>query len=862
MKKGLLFLMTLVTLNSFSQTYHLDFERQPDNTQSWSENGTFWTIPSVYWANIRSYVGAAYHGSSSIVDDDNEDFILQNSEDFNLSSLYIQWEKNGSFSNATQVVFTGYDANNNQIGSAITINTSSINDGAFHNISLSLNGIRTLLIHPNGNSNSIGNFFFDYFTYTLPTITWNGTVSSAWDNSLNWTPNSTPTATTEINIPAHTPHDPIINNGFGGSCLDLTIQSGASLTVAANKILEIDRNIFNNGILDITAGALTMGGSIAQSMPNNAFRNNTINTLIINNNIGVSQNTNLILNNLIINAGTNLTVSANKLLEIDDTITNNGTLDMTRAVLTMGGTTPQSIGIGTFLNNTLNSLIINNSAGVSLNGGLHITGNLVPTNGIFTTHDNLTLESSISGSASVTQGSSLGGYITGNILVKRYIGTANTKWRMIGFPFTALTLIGDYASFGYNAFVYNEAADNGSYGSTSSPTNYNAGWESVGAQVFSSRKGILIGTPDAQLATPIMNFGPINTGDQIITLSYSSNNANKGWNLIANPFASNIDWTSIATNITGLDNAIYRYDPNTDAYATYVNGVFTGHQSNIIENGAGFFVHSTGATSLIIHEYDKTSNAPVASLFGIEPITTINKSILKLSLLKQGETDGDEVVVRWGVDPATDGFDSKYDAYDMGRANGADLSVIGQDGTLYSIFHGSALKSKSNEQRIITLATKNLTEGNYSMNTSILSAMYDGNDVFLIDHYTNQTILISDAAVNYPFSVSSDANSALASRFSLALNYKSKADIAVGGILLLNNPSSMNQFNIVMGADCQKLNWQLVDNSGKFIQSGLFNNVTKGTVNIAITKNLITGSYFIKLSADGHTLPTQKWIKQ
>jgi len=233
--------------------------------------------------------------------------------------------------------------------------------------------------------------------------------------------------------------------------------------------------------------------------------------------------------------------------------------------------------------------------------------------------------------------------------------------------------------------------------------------------------------------------------------------------------------------------------------------------------------------------------------------------------VKEGETTGgDAVVIRWGGGyAATDNFDPQYDAYDLGRREGADLSVIGKDGTLYSIFHGSALKTKDKEQREILIGTNNMIEGSYSINTSLLSAMYDGNEVYLLDHYTNKATLISDATASYPFIVTSDAKSSSTNRFSVVLNYKA-VDNSVATdlpVTLLNNPSTGNLFTLYSKNNYTKLQWQVVDNSGRLLQSGLLGNVTKGTTYQINAGNTSTGNYFIKLNGDGNALPVLKAIK-
>ena len=610
------------------------------------------------------------------------------------------------------------------------------------------------------------------------------------------------------------------------------------------------------------------------------------NTIPVTNNVSVNAggtlqiSSNQTLNNLslasgatlIIDNGVTLTINGT-FLQNGGTVTNNGTIFYgTSAILNYGAAQTT----GAELTATVPNLTISAGSGntVTLNSAVIVTGTVNPTSGTLATGGYLTLAAAVGNNASITQGS--GSYLSGNVTIQRYIGSSQ-QWRMIGFPFTSSSTIsnsqlpGMYSSPG-NAYTYNEAADDElHYGSSGAS---NAGWTAFTSGSVPAYQGLLLigGVPGSTLNLT----GTVNTGTTLTALTKSKN----GWNFIANPFASNIDWTSIASNNASLvNNAIYRYDPNTTAYATYVNNNSTGNQSHVIENGAGFFVQAIAAGNLSISESDKTTAAVVASLMGIgtqrgtlTPDGTVNapvstatsdeKSILQLSLSKQGDLYADEAIVRWGVDPATDNFDGKYDAYDMGRAVGPDLSVVGNDGSVYSIFHGSALQTKDKEQRAIALGVKNMQPGTYTISSKLLSPMYDGNEIYLIDHYNNQTALISKDTAGYIFQVTADPASASVSRFSIAFNYKQNMATSNNSIQLLNNPSSLNQFNIVLGADYKQVNWELIDISGRVIQSGVFSGVTKGTVNIAQTHNLVAGNYFIKLTGDSKILPTQKWIKE
>ncbi len=538
--------------------------------------------------------------------------------------------------------------------------------------------------------------------------------------------------------------------------------------------------------------------------------------------------------------------------------------------ITMNGSSAQTIaGIGSIPN-----LTINNTNGVSIASGAGnaqtITGTLTPTAGTLNTNGNLTLQADINGIGSIAQGS--GSYLNGNVNIQRYVGSS-LQWRMVGFPFTSSTNItasslSAFYNGSYNGFYYSENGDNGSYGNGGS---VNAGWNqfTVGNSITADKGFLLIGGHP----NPTVNLsGTLNTGTQNIALSYSG--SGKGWNLIANPFPSNIKWSTIrSNNLVNLDNAIYRWDPTIGGYASYVNGVSSGNQSVNIENGASFFVHSTGATSLVINETDKTSNYAV-TLMGAQnrgtittdganaDNTTINaQSIIKLSLSKQGDKYADEVVLRWGGGfAATDNFDGDFDAYDLGRTIGPDLSVIGKDKTVYSIFHGSELKNSNDENRTVQLGIKNISEGTYQINAQILSAIANGNKAYLFDSYNNNYSLI-DSGTAYAFVVTAEAASQSSNRFSVVMNYKENNITTSSPITLINNPSNGNEFTLYSHADFNQLQWQVVDNAGRQIQLGAFNNVSKGSVYSIKTDNTSKGNYFIKLIGDGKLIPALKAIK-
>jgi hypothetical protein len=83
---------------------------------------------------------------------------------------------------------------------------------------------------------------------TIPGL-WTGAVSTDWSDSLNWSNLKLPNDTVNVSIPPLSStvlHQPHISTTLAARCLDLTIESGAVLTIDAQKALKVNGSIFNN----------------------------------------------------------------------------------------------------------------------------------------------------------------------------------------------------------------------------------------------------------------------------------------------------------------------------------------------------------------------------------------------------------------------------------------------------------------------------------------------------------------------------------------------------------------------------------------------------------------------------------------
>ena len=102
--------------------------------------------------------------------------------------------------------------------------------------------------------------------------------------------------------------------------------------------------------------------------------------------------------------------------------------------------------------------------------------------------------------------------------------------------------------------------------------------------------------------------GPVYQGAFNFSVSYTGTvgDTDNGWNLLANPYPSAIDWEDASWSRGNVDDAIYMWNAEQNQYATYVGGVGINDGSNIIPQGHGFYVKASNTpASLSVSEQAK-----------------------------------------------------------------------------------------------------------------------------------------------------------------------------------------------------------------------------------------------------------------
>tara|TARA_R110002050_G_scaffold194708_2_gene329510 strand:+ start:24156 stop:28040 length:3885 start_codon:yes stop_codon:yes gene_type:complete len=108
--------------------------------------------------------------------------------------------------------------------------------------------------------------------------------------------------------------------------------------------------------------------------------------------------------------------------------------------------------------------------------------------------------------------------------------------------------------------------------------------------IINSQRGyyLYLGAPNFGETPLILSLeGITKNGNQ----SLQTQDGNGGWNLIANPFTSALDWSTKSDLISqGFDQAYWVY--NGTNFATYLNGIGINGADGYIANGQAFFVHA------------------------------------------------------------------------------------------------------------------------------------------------------------------------------------------------------------------------------------------------------------------------------
>lgn len=467
-----------------------------------------------------------------------------------------------------------------QSGPLTVFSTNTLQNGQVVTCEISISG-GTCLSSSMAVSNSIT------MSVTQTQYVWTGALSTNWTTDDNWSTNDAPPAGSRILIQQGSVRYPVIGSGTV-SIENLTIENGGSLTVNGSGLLQIAGVLQNSGTMNAVQGSVEFNGSTLQTVNGNQFSSSTVKNLVISNNVTLS-----------------------------------GLLQVTGVV-----------SFGNVNNRTLNS------AGF------------------------LVLKSSAGGKASVADltnsNANSGNSITGLTTVEHYI-PASRKWRGLSAPLKGSSnnsifdnwQNGGVEEAGTGVLLWSPSGSGAAGNGFSLNNNPGASTNIRGYSVN------VFNTPSNTKTTPLFTAaGPrpyivfvtdtykngltdgfirdqsrattLKARGELITGNYQVSGLAAGFNMIANPYASDIDFSTIGK--TNFPNQFWVWDPKiagTNGVGGYVYTANSGsgyvsaplfgsynNNSTVIPAGGAFFVRvNEGQEGTVsFRETDKATGAPL--LFG------------------------------------------------------------------------------------------------------------------------------------------------------------------------------------------------------------------------------------------------------
>jgi hypothetical protein len=496
----------------------------------------------------------------------------------------------------------------------------------------------------------------------IPTVTWNGSVSSDWRNPANWTPAQVPAAPNNIIIPGGLPNDPTV--ALPQQVRAVTLITEAMLTIADGGTLIAGGNWTNNGgtlqgsgngdgtvILDLNTPQ-TIGGTANTVFPNLLNGTGTANLAL-----AVTLDAPAAVRKLLILFG-NLTVTGQTFTLLSDAVSTAQVVNLTGAVI---GPT-----------------VVQRYIEPSRNAGLGYRHYSPP----------------VSGST------------VGDLATPGFTPVVNAGFN--GLP-TPNNISPFPTVYGYDQA---RVSTNGLSGTR----DFDRGYFSPAA--LNSSLNVTQGyTVNINAAAKVDFVGDLSNGPLTAGGLGRGNLPQSGWHLRGNPYPSPLDWSLMLSNgrLTNIEPALYVFKSSgqySGSYASFINGVGANGGSNMLPSGQAFFVRTSapGATGSITFTNEERPQAYNNTAF-----QRGNDTRPQLALTLNSATASIQTVV-YCEPGATPAFEAAFDAAYLPGYTGLTLATeAGPE--LLSI---NGLAGFTGQDVVLPLRLAAATAGTYALHVDAL----------------------------------------------------------------------------------------------------------------------------------------------
>ena len=608
----------------------------------------------------------------------------------------------------------------------------------------------------------------------ITSANWTGSISSNWGTAGNWSSGAVPGSSTNTTIPTGMGTYPVLSSGTG-MVNNLIIQTGATLTVTG-AILQTGGSISNSGTFTVSSGTVELNGTTAQTIPAGAFASNTIQNLMVTNDVAMAGAVN-ITGTLSFGNTSGKTLSTGGFLTLKSTSAATARLaDITNAGVNSGNAISGNVtmeryiklrtpgtGDGTGNNGRAYRLLaptVNTTGSIKANwmeGGMNT---VIGTN--------------------VNPAANYGTQITGAA------GNAN------GFDVTVSNASSLYAIA--NAVTPTYTA----IGTTTGTLNALTGYFLYIRGDRSMNMQVPLGSNMPTSHTTLRTTGTLVTGTQTtFTNAFVGSGA---LNLVTNPYASPIDWSLVKAASSNITNYYTLWDPNVGTRGGFVtvhtNGTVNGGGTATIniQPGQAFFVESdgVGVPAVSIQEAHKTAgNNNTVFLVPPESFQTALYFIEDSGYRRMA--DGVNVMYDNSYSASVDADDAK----EIG--NWDENIAVNRAGKRLAIEARPVILNRDT----IPLFMNNMKQRAYEFEFIPASFTHIGLKAELVDNFLNQRTLLSVVnTVRVVFNITADPASSATNRFMVV--FGPQAPLAID---LLTIRAQVKYQPAAQGGNGVQVNW-------------------------------------------------------
>jgi hypothetical protein len=473
---------------------------------------------------------------------------------------------------------------------------------------------------------------------------------------------------------------------------------------------------------------------------------------------------------------------------------------------------------------------------VTLHKKLYVIDHVNPLKGHLESNGFLSLVSTRARTARVLK-SSGGGKIDGEVVFQRFIGRGK-QTRYISFPVAGVS-VSELQAFVPVSGQFNGASTGA--GAADEPSLHyfdepSGGWipfpRASNAEILETGRGYSILIPHETRDSKIALSGPIYQGDREFMLTpNATNDPQKGWNLIGNPYPSPIEWNAAGWARNGTASAAYVLDDRYPGGRFLVWDGETGDPAfaGVIAQGQAFFVRSASAEpALVVTEEAKTD---LSAHLWRQKETKSYSGLLVITLEQDSLTD--HTYVKFS-DSGDNGFDAR-DA--VKRRNGYfSLSTLSDDSVALAIND----LAESRCDRAVA-AGVDANPGTYALRFDKSGLSDPAAEIRLLDRHANKTVDLKPGEA-YTFEITNDPHSSGKQRFAVQMPSGSLVPvITVTEGELTSNVSSGNQWLLngddIPGATGQSL---VPEAPGEYAVRVTINGCTKTSKPVSVT-TAVTG---------------------